>query len=439
MAQLHTESARNTALGNTGVSFSTGIDAINTNPANLAFFDRKNWEISFIPQVHIDFDNSVFSYGTYKKYLTGDNYGNPKYLTDQDKNDILGLFPDGEPENITTSAIINIFSMAVNYKELNGGFGFAIRERIFNNSSIPKDALRLLLFGNKLNQNFTFDDFMGGGYWLREYALGYGFQFLKNGNSRASFGINLKYLRGTALYSMNGTKANFLASDTAIDGNIKFHAVYASADFLNGNSGYNVFGNAGGGESFDLGFSYISDDVYSIGVSLHDLGYIIWKKNVYEVNIDTTGIIKNFSDENEYKPFEDLIKSHKTKLDKKSIMLPYSVHAGISVNLQKTDFLSEYDLFPILLSAEFSSTFKTDYIMTRHVTYYGIGLEIKPLRWLPIRTGLSFGDMPACFSMGFGINTGNFDFDLAIGNISALFLSETTKSVSFAFSTKLLF
>ena len=125
-AQLHTASARSISLGSTGVSLTRGIEAINTNPANLAFYDRKNWEFSIIPQVYTDFNNSAFSYGTYKKYFTGDGNGNPKYLNEQDKNDLLSLFPNSGSENITNSNLIDIFNISVNYKEISGGFGISI-------------------------------------------------------------------------------------------------------------------------------------------------------------------------------------------------------------------------------------------------------------------------------------------------------------------------
>jgi hypothetical protein len=439
IAQLHTASAKSISLGSTGVSYSRGIDAINSNPANLAFFDRTNWEFSILPRVTANFSNSVFTYKIYKKYFTSDENGDSKYLTTQDKNDILSLFPDDKSENIISSGIMDILNVSINYKEIYGGFGISVRERAFSSTSIPKDAFKLLLFGNEINQNYNFNQLTGSGYWFREYALGYGFQFWKNGKSTAAFGINLKYLTGTAIYNMSNTSANFLTSDTSLNGRIKFDGFYAYDNFLDSDGKYTVFSSAGQGQSFDLGFSYISDDVIFLGLSVQDLGYIIWKKNVYEVKVDTSGIIKNITDENEYKPFEDLIKNHKSQLSRKSVMLPISIHAGIAVNLHQTYFLSEYKLFPILLSAEFSSTFKSTNMMARQWTFYSIGLEMKPLKWLPIRTGILFGDMPAQFSFGAGINTGHFDFDLGFGNITSLFLSESSKSVSFAFSTKFLF
>lgn len=437
--QQNLNSAKNNALAGNGVSFSRGIETLHINPANLSFFDRKTWEISFLPILAIDFQNNVFNYETYKKYFTGDGNGNPKYLSALDKNDILSQFDGTNPGRVISSTSFDILNIAINYKEISGGFGFSIRERIFSQMNIAKDAFKLLLFGNTLNEKYNFSDFKGSGYWVREYGIGYGFQFIKSGKARAAFGINLKYLTGQAMFSMNDTEADFITTDTSLNGRIKLRALYSYSDFFKEGNNYKVFENSGQGQSFDVGFSYIPNELVSLGISLIDFGYMIWKKNLFEINLDTSGIIKNISDENEYKPFEDLIENHKSQISKKKINLPYTLHAGITINLDKSEYFQDINSFPIALCFEYSSTVNTEYFLSESINQYGISLSLLPVKWLPLRAGYSFGYMPSRLTIGTGLNFTNFDIDISFGNISALFLANSAKSFSFSFSSKILF
>lgn len=438
-SQQSSSSAVINAIGGSAVSSARGIDAIHCNPANIGLYNRTNWEISFLPRVQIDVNNSVFNYGAYLDYFTGDGTGNPKILNENDKNNLLSLFNDNDAAKIFSSVSAEILSVTANYREIYGGFAASIRERGLSHSLLPKDAFQLMLFGNSLNRNYNFDNLKGSGYWFREYSLGYGFQFLRSGSSMAALGLNVKYLSGNAIYSFYDTEAGFVTTDTSLNGKMKFKALYSYNDYFENENSYEMFSSAGEGQSFDVGITYIPNNIITISAAVLDLGYIIWKKNVYEIDIDTSGIIKNITDENEYKPFEDIIKRHKNKILKVTTNLPLTINAGVTINLDKTGYFRDINSIPISLSFEYSMMLKSQYILPESIHRYSIGLSLLPVKWLPIRAGYTFGYLPGRFSFGTGLNFHNFDVDVAFGNLPALFLSRSAKSFQFSLSTRLLF
>jgi hypothetical protein len=435
-AQTNGSSARSLSMGNSSVSVSRGIDAINSNPANLAFFNRKNWEISVIPRVVFDISNSSFTFGTYKNYFTADKNGNPRYLDNIQKMDLLSLIEQNEPNKIYTSTTIDIFNIAVNYKQIYGGFGLSVRDRIFSNIDISRDAFDLLLFGNELNRKYDFSSTSGTGYWFREYTVGYGFEFYKSGKAKAAFGINLKYLQGNAFYNIDCQNSEFTTTDNSLNGTIKINSTFSYIDFFE-NSKYSVFNTAGHGQAFDIGFGF-TDEIISFGLTLKDFGYLKWHKNVFEININETSIIKDITDENEHEPYKDIFNKNKSEIDAKQVNLPASIQSGISYKLLGRTSVVKSNM-TLILNAEYSLTLKNNNLLNKNLSLFNMGLEFKPFYWLPLRAGFVFGDISPRLSFGTGISTPNFDFDIGFGNIGNLYLSKSSKSAAVAISTKFLF
>lgn len=439
IAQINFNTAKIVASGNSSVAFSRGIESIQNNPSNLAFFDKKNWEISFLPQINLNFQNSIFSYGEYKKYFIGNADKSPKHLSDKDKNDILSLFNSQEYEEIFLNSSIGILNISSNFKELKGGFCISINERLYNFNSIPKEAFRLILFGNTLNTNYKFNDLNGSGIWFREYSIGYGFQLYNKNTSKIAFGIILKYLNGMGYYSIYNTNSNFLTTDSSINGNMNVKINYAFPNFFKENNKYSFFESSGKGQSFDIGLSYIPNDIFSFGASIQDFGYIIWKKNSYEIEIDTTSEIKNIFEEDEYKPLKDLFNNHKKEIYNNKTILPYTIKIGFAININKISSISEIISFPVILGFQYSQINKSKQLLNRNYNFISLGLDLVLLKWFPIRLGYSHSKFSSDFSFGTGINTTIFDLDIALSNLQLLFLSKSIKTFGITISTKFLF
>lgn len=439
ISQINFNTAKIVASGNSSVAFSRGIESIQNNPSNLAFFDKKKWEISFLPQINLNFQNSIFSYGEYKKYFTGNIDKSPKHLSDQDKNDILNLFNSQEYEEIFLNSSIGILNISANFNELKGGFCVSINERFYAFNSIPKEAFRLFLFGNSLYTNYNFNNLNGSGIWFREYSIGYGFQLYNKNSSKVAIGIILKYLNGIGYYNILNSNSNFLTTDSSINGNIKVKMNYAFPDYFKESNKYSLFESSGKGQSIDIGLSYIANDIFSIGASIQDFGYIIWKKNSYEIEIDTTSEIKNIFEEDEYKPLKDLFNNHKKEIYNHEIVLPYTIKFGFAINLNKLPSINNIISFPVIVGFQYSRINKSNHLLNKNYSFISLGLDLSPLKWLPIRFGYINNKFSSDFSFGTGINTSIFDFDIALSNLKVLFLSNSIKTFGITLSTKFLF
>jgi hypothetical protein len=427
LAQTNASSARSLSMGNSAVSISRGIDAINSNPANLAFFNKKKWELSIIPNVIFDMSNSSFTFGTYKDYFTADKNGNSKYLDNIQKSTFLSSIEPNQPNKIYISTTVDIFNITANFSR-SSGLGLSVRDRIFSNVNISRDVFDLVLFGNEINKKYDFSSTFGNGYWFREYALGFGFQFITIGKAKATIGVTIKYLQGHAFYNIDCQNSEFIITDNTINGNIKINSTFSYIDFFE-NLNYSIFNVAGHGQACDIGLGFTNETI-SFGVALKDFGYLKWFNNVFEININETSIIKDISDKNELKQYDDILNKNKNAVDAKQMNLPISIQAGFSCGLNKNRFI---------ISAEYSLTLKNNSLLYEDLSLFNFGLELKPFYWLPLRAGFVFGNISPRFSCGTGINTQHFDFDIGFGNIENLYLSNSSKSVAVAISTKFLF
>jgi hypothetical protein len=434
-AQINGSSARGLSMGNSSVSISRGIDALNTNPANLAFFYRKNWNLSVIPRVVFDVSNSSFSFGTYKDYFTADINGNSKYLDNTQKINLAALIEPTKPNKIYISTTVDFLNITTNYPQLYGGLGLSVRDRIFSNVNISRDIFDLALFGNELNKKYDFSSTSGTGYWFREYTLGYGFQFYRSGRARFAFGVNIKYLQGHAFYNLDCQNSEFTTTDSSLNGNLKINSTFSYIDLFE-NFNYSIFSGVGYGQALDVGFSF-TNETLSLGCAVKDIGYLKWYKNVFEININETSIIRDVTDKDEREQYNDIINKNKNEIDAKQVDLPISIQAGFSYYLNKTRFINSR--LPLLLSAEYSLTLKNNNLLYKNLSLLSLGLEFRPIYWFPLRAGFMFVDTSPRFTFGTGINTTHFDFDIGFGNVGNLYLSNSSKSVALAISTKFLF
>jgi hypothetical protein len=433
-------SPKSMALGSTGVAGARNIDAISINPANLSCENKERWIFTIIPSISFDAGNSMINFGTYKKYFTGSDNGSgtkdPIKLTNENKADIINGFPKNGIGRAMVAGGVDIFSIAYYNEKLTAGFGFKIREKSVGKIDLPVDAFKLLLYGNSRNYNYNFDFSSIYSYWLREFALAFGKDIYNKKEVKVNIGASFKYLSGYSFFESQKVKSNFVTTDTSLEGNILLQARYASADFMNSKAKYNLFASpAGRGFAADLGVSWIVSNVFSVGLSIVDIGYIKWNKNVEEIYVDTVGKIMDITNDDQYKPFEDIIENHKYKKESFSTILPATLRLGGELSLQNLDYFKKRKYIPIIISTELSYTYFPD-IQKPHFFLVGLGIELLPVSWLPIRMGVSAGSLPVSISFGGGINTGSFDLDLGLGNILAPFGVSFSQSASISLGMK---
>jgi hypothetical protein len=440
ISQINGVTPKSISMGLAGTVYSKGLNAISINPANLAYSSDYHWSFNLLPNIFVNLENNIFDLETYSKYFTGIDNGkggrSPKYLNEQDKQELLNLFPTNGRGEIFVFPEINIFSIGCNYDGLLGGIALSIKERGFGNVSLPRDALKLLLYGNSINSQYNFNQTNVFVSWIREFSLSYGGIMYTDQDKNIAAGISLKYLYGNAFFEIDKCNSNFMTTDSSIKGRLNLHSFSSSADFLNDKGNFSLFGDpAGVGFAVDVGFSLMFSNTLSFGMSLTDLGSITWEKNTETISVDTLTEIIDILNEDQFKPFEDIIDRHKQKnIGSKTIQLPLGFHIGAQAEIHNFEYFKKLNLFPLTVTSDFH--YVTNPNLDGKIFYlYSFGMEAKFIKWLPVRTGFSIGTLPFALSFGLGINTTKFDLDLGLGNFLALFSAGQTKKVSLAFGT----
>jgi hypothetical protein len=119
-------------MGNTSVSSSYEIDALNQNPANI-LYQRSNNNATAYFNVLTNFgfltNSKYLSINFYDNYFTKLPDGNTRVLTDEDKNTILR---DASDQTSSVLASAKLIAFVINTKKY-GSFGFSIDERFTEN------------------------------------------------------------------------------------------------------------------------------------------------------------------------------------------------------------------------------------------------------------------------------------------------------------------
>jgi hypothetical protein len=293
-------------MARTYTAVARGIDAIGINPASLVFYE-KNTTVSFaVAPMGIYFGNNFLDLDTYSTYFTGVDTGGPKrvgkFLTDQDKQDILGRFPSDGPASLYFDYGVRLMAVSWHYPTL-GSFAFAVTERISSEADMPKDYIKFVLYGTEPGSEYSFKETQVKAWWLREYSVSYahllkGIPILRD----LSVGADIKLVHGFGYFGIErfdnhintGDSTNFYALKASMNMDI----LRAGADVLNKQSdvGFTLFPNpVGSGFGFDVGIAAKVDQVWTVGLSVTDIGSVSWRSNAIETFIDSTLNITNLT------------------------------------------------------------------------------------------------------------------------------------------------
>jgi hypothetical protein len=206
-----------------------------------------------------------------------------------------------EINNVSPDLHINLFSLG--FRAGRSFLSFNISERVSGRATLPGDLIKLTLQGNEQFAGRE-ADFSNTGIdinYYREYALGYSYRY----NDKLNVGIRGKMLFGKANLSFSDSefslykdpesynlklRSNFMINTSAPmtvvweEGEIKdirFHFDdddYDPMDF--------IFNTQNSGFAIDLGFTYRIIERTTLYASITDLGFINWKKDVYNFSMN---------------------------------------------------------------------------------------------------------------------------------------------------------
>ena len=179
------------------------------------------------------------------------------------------------------------------------------------------------------------------------------------------------------------------------------------------------------GLGFDLGVGADINDYIRAGMSVTDIGSVEWTRNLEQVVASGSVTVDNPMDEAQRDSLENTFSGDRKPCDPFSSSLPTTFRVGAAVQLHNVPALKK------ILWGEWM--FACDYNLGlvegaggSQTGRFSMGLEFKPWKFLPLRTGASFGGPDHFnFALGFGLHFGVFDLDLASDNLNFL-LSEAS-------------
>lgn len=427
------------SMARTFTAVARGINTLNINPANLAPSGEKSFEFNLI-NFTITTGSDLIDINLYNKYFTGDENGEPVYLNEADKRKILSMFPAGLAQ--TGSSIdINLVALALNIEAV-GAFALNVSEKAGINLLLPKSYLEFILYGNPLNSRYDFSKTYFNALWHREYSLSYAREipapeFLKY----LSAGISLKLVHGFGFAEVSHNRT-FLTTDadSKISGKVDYQVKFSGLNLFrdDDSSDYTPFPKpAGTGVGFDIGLQAVVAEELTVGLALVDMGKIRWRENTYE----HSGYAEfNFDDpktgQEQLDSLDNIMKGTNKSISGFNSALPTILRIGAAYRLDKAPFITK---FPgeLLIALDYNQGFNNIAGNTTKPRF-SFGVEYKPWKWMPIRTGISVGGIQGFnLAFGTGILLSFMDIEFATENFEAAISPNSFDRFSFGFGLKI--
>lgn len=430
---------RGMGMAGTFVALSRGLDAVGINPANLALPDTGTLTISLLPLgVHAGSD--FLSYDLYTEYFTGvqtDSGRFGRYLSSSDKQRLLDVFP-GNVGRTAVEAEARVIGLS--YRISSGAaVALTVTEQAGVFADIPRDYLAFILNGNPPGSKYDFSQTAFSASWTREYALSFGYtvsgvSFLES----FSVGVAAKYVSGFGYYDVQRFNTSLNTAENGIlNGSVGFLARKANVD--DGQlEPLSLFPpSAGSGYGFDVGVAGSINSFLSFGMSVTDIGSVDWQTNVKEYSADTTLVLDDPLNADQRSQIEEAVKGKKREGSPFSASLPTTFRLGIAIAMHKVPALQSTIPGELLLELDYNQGF-SNVPGTSTTPRVSLGVEFKPLHWLPLRTGVSFGGTDHVnMGLGLGFTFRYFDFEMGSDNMNWLFAPDNFSHASFAFGMRI--
>lgn len=430
---------RGVGMARTFVATARGLDAVGINPANLALPDPGLVTISVMPfGLHVGSDFMTLE--TYNEYFTGvltDSGRSPRYLTEQDKKNILSGFSGGDG-SLTADASARLIGLSLQRDDI-GGLAFTITDQLAGTANIPREYLNFILHGNTPGSTYDFSGVEVKASWLREYALSYGAALPKVPFFKWwSGGVGVKLVQGFGYYEIQKFSSSLATSqDGILSGTVNFHSRAAGPDpFKKGLDNFGLFSAPiGRGFALDFGIAGGLTDFLSFGLAVTDIGTMKWSEQTGVNEIDTSIVIDDLAAVQEGSAFDDLLSGRNRHPSPFVTRMPTFLRLGFAFDVNKCP---GFEAFPgeMLLALDYNQGIN-DMGGGSTNPRVSIGAEYKPVHWLPLRGGVSFGGSDHVnIALGFGINVGFFDLDISSENVNWLFTPNSFSHGSIALGTR---
>ncbi|MFO7654539.1 MAG: DUF5723 family protein [Candidatus Krumholzibacteriia bacterium] len=386
-------SARAWGMGGAHTASARGLEAVQFNPANLAFSPGATVGLA---AAGADVRNNAFSLERYNEIMGAT-------LTSADKEQILSEIPAG---GLSLDGDVRVSALGLHA----GRFAASVHGFAAGRGNLDRDFFDLVLFGNEPGETVDFTDTHGEGHAVGAFTLSGGLPVARTGGALLAIGANLHYLRG--IYEMHVERAggSLATSLDAISGAAVVEALTAE-----GGHGYAV----------DLGAALQTGN-WTLGLALDNLASrLVWDRNperhVYAV---TAGDLYLMHDDLD----AAVVSSDTTHVtDAYRTSLPARLRAGASRQLGRV--LVAADLTQGLADRAGASTSPR----------LSAGIELGVAGFLLPRLGMAAGgDRGFSSAAGLGLAIGCWRLDLAAVNSGGL-AAGSSRGVGFAAGSSLVF
>ena len=409
---------RGLGMARTSVAASRGLDAVGINPANLALDDGATLTISLLP-FGVGVGSDFLTYGLYNKFFTGVDSPTGRVardLTESDKQELFAAFPGGTGR-LGADAEARPIGLAIRFGKF-ATFALTATERVAATAVIPSSYARFLLEGMTPGSAYDFSGARGAASWTREYALSAGFPlpdvtFLRSWSA----GLSVKLVHGFAYAAVTRDNTWLSAgSDGNLDANIDISGRSAHAEFHN--SPFPA--PAGSGIGFDAGLSGSVNDYMSAAISVTDIGSIRWDGGLREVYGQGHMHLDDPMNNAQRDSLEHAVTGSTRPGAAFSVGLPTTLRLGVQVELENIRWLKSILFGEMTAECDYAQGF-TDYPGSSNVGRLSLGVEYRPWRFLPIRTGIAAGGPDHFnFALGFGLKLWALQIDVGSDNLGWL-------------------
>jgi hypothetical protein len=373
----------------------------------------------------------------YNNYFTGvdtDSGRVARYLSDDEKQDIMNRFEDGAARTML-DAEARLFGLSLRVPKI-GVFAFTIDEHIGGFVDLPQDYAEFILYGNLPGRTLDFSPFAAKAIWTREYALSFGsvipqVPILKT----VTGGVTAKLVTGYAYYEVERFDTRLSTADNGVlTGEVHFHSRLAGADLPDKGIGarYSLFPEpVGKGFGIDVGLAGALNEAVTVGLSITDIGSVAWTDHLEEMRIDTSIVVDDPLSTSQRDQIERTLQGERRAGHAFSSTLPTTLRMGVAVAVHALPFFSAAP-GELIAALDYTQGF-VDVPGTTVRARVSLGMEYRYVPWFPIRAGVSLGGLDHFnYSFGIGLNFGGFDLDLASENADMLFNPNSFSRASIA-------
>ncbi len=388
-------------------ALSRGVHSISYNPAHVALPRNNNFELNLVGMNLQLFSNSL-SYAMYRDYFVTSDAEN--YWSQSKKDAFLNEIPN-DGLKINANIRVNALGFAFN------NFALAVQPVVFGRFTAFKDKtlLDIALNGTEITPDYhlKLDNFLeGSGFAAIGVSMAYGYPiklrkyFPESPFSYLAVGIGINYY--IALGVAQTEQLALSVDRTPYD---DYELVETTTNIQVRQASSDGGGPVGKGKSYSFGLSTKYQDNWYLSLSFLNFGgSVTFSTNAERIKFNSVQTTKiYYSTDSSTVTNESTVDTTET-IDQFDTSVPSYMRLAVAYRFNEK----------LILTSEIRKGLNKAFGNSTKFQW-GVGAEYRPLWWLPLRSGISFGgDKGFLFGTGFGIDLKYIAFDMSFAMKNAL-------------------